>query len=69
MPVRLLGWDAWVAFAGASLYLLWELVRVSDALAELADMWNEQYQEQNSDRDEYLRKRRERRGKPQREEL
>jgi hypothetical protein len=50
-----------MAFAGASLYLLWELMRVSDALADLAGMWNEQHRErQEAERDEYYRKRKQR---------
>lgn len=62
MPVRVLHWGDWIPFAGASLYLLWELGRVSSALAELAGLWNEQHaKQQKTERDEYYRKRQERR--------
>jgi hypothetical protein len=62
MPVRILHWGDWIPFAGASLYLLWELGRINGALGELADMWNEQYRErQEAERAEYYRKRRENR--------
>ncbi|MFI1921444.1 hypothetical protein [Streptomyces sp. NPDC020377] len=43
MPVVLIFHGAeWIPFAGASSYLLWELVRLNSALGELADLWNEQ---------------------------
>ncbi|MGW0874492.1 hypothetical protein ACWD3Z_29015 [Streptomyces sp. NPDC002740] len=46
MPVVLiLHWGEWIPFAGASVYLLWELGRLNSALGELADLWNEQYQQ------------------------
>lgn len=62
---RFLHWGEWIPFAGASLYLLWELGRVSSALAELASLWNGQYAKQEeAERDEYYRKRREQRDKP-----
>ncbi len=62
---RFLQWGEWIPFAGASLYLLWELGRVSSALAELASLWNGQYAKQEeAERDEYYRKRREQRDKP-----
>ncbi|MDQ0904385.1 hypothetical protein QFZ22_000370 [Streptomyces canus] len=63
VPARLLHWDSWTGVAGASLYLFWELVRVSDALGELATLWNEQYlTQQETERAEYLRKKQEQRG-------
>ncbi|WP_225859649.1 hypothetical protein [Streptomyces albicerus] len=43
-------------FAGAGVYLLWELGRINSALGELADLWNEQYQQrQESARVDSLR--------------
>ncbi|GHF07883.1 hypothetical protein GCM10014715_74710 [Streptomyces spiralis] len=63
IPAHFFHWENWTAFAAASLYLLWELSRMNDALAELADIWNEQYRaKQEAERDEYLRKRRGERG-------
>ncbi|MER6157854.1 hypothetical protein ABT147_20250 [Streptomyces sp. NPDC001868] len=44
MPALLFHWGAWIPFAGAGVYLLWELGRVNSALGELADLWNEQYE-------------------------
>lgn len=43
MPALLFHWGAWIPFAGAGGYLLWELGRVNSALGELADLWNERY--------------------------
>ncbi|MEW1776015.1 hypothetical protein [Streptomyces sp. NPDC086777] len=45
MPVLLFHWGEWIPFAVAGVYLLWELSRVSDALGELADLWNEQHRQ------------------------
>ncbi|MEU9288028.1 hypothetical protein AB0D57_25810 [Streptomyces sp. NPDC048275] len=45
MPVLIFHWGEWIPFAGASIYLLWELGRINSALGELADLWNEQYQQ------------------------
>ncbi|MDQ0585609.1 hypothetical protein QF030_007787 [Streptomyces rishiriensis] len=46
MPVVLIiQWSEWIPFAGASIHLLWELGRVTRAFGELADVWNEQYQQ------------------------
>lgn len=44
MPVLIFQWGEWIPFAGAGVYLLWELGRVSSALGELADLWNEENQ-------------------------
>ncbi|MFJ8109083.1 hypothetical protein [Streptomyces sp. NPDC096132] len=41
MPVLMSYWGEWVPFAGASVYLLWELGRVNSALGELTDRWND----------------------------
>jgi endonuclease/exonuclease/phosphatase (EEP) superfamily protein YafD len=55
MPVLIFHWGEWIPFAGASIYLLWELGRINSALGELADLWNEQYQQrQESARDASL---------------
>lgn len=62
IPVNILRWADWIPFAGASLYLFWELVQVSDALGELASLWNEQYrQRQEAERDEYYKQRKQQR--------
>ncbi|MFG2029873.1 hypothetical protein [Streptomyces sp. NPDC048825] len=45
MPVLIFHWGEWIPFAGASIYLLWELSRTDSALGELAGLWNEQYQQ------------------------
>ncbi|GAB2968177.1 hypothetical protein GCM10023080_033780 [Streptomyces pseudoechinosporeus] len=45
MPVLIFDWREWIPFAGASVYLLWELGRLNSALGELADLWNEQHQQ------------------------
>ncbi|MFF2126581.1 hypothetical protein ACFVW1_14490 [Streptomyces olivochromogenes] len=45
MPVLIFHWGEWIPFAGASIYLLWELDRTNSALGELTDLWNEQRQE------------------------
>ncbi|MGQ4390633.1 hypothetical protein, partial [Streptomyces sp. SAS_270] len=45
MPVLIFHWGEWIPFAGASIYLLWELGRTNSALGELTDLWNEQRQE------------------------
>ncbi|MEU9780435.1 hypothetical protein AB0H92_05550 [Streptomyces phaeochromogenes] len=45
MPVLVFGWGEWIPFAGASVYLLWELGRFNSALGELADLWNEQHEQ------------------------
>jgi hypothetical protein len=45
MPVLIFHWGEWIPFAGASIYLLWELGRTKSALGELADLWNEQHQQ------------------------
>ncbi|WP_151476153.1 hypothetical protein [Streptomyces albicerus] len=56
MPVLIFQWGEWIPFAGASVYLLWELGRINSALGELADLWNEQYQQrQESARVDSLR--------------
>jgi endonuclease/exonuclease/phosphatase (EEP) superfamily protein YafD len=56
MPVLIFQWGEWIPFAGASIYLLWELGRINSALGELADLWNEQHQQrQESARHESLR--------------
>ncbi|KFG00876.1 hypothetical protein IQ62_11365 [Streptomyces scabiei] len=56
MPVLLFHWGEWIPFAGAGIYLLWELGRIDSALVELADLWNEQYQQrQESVRKEHDR--------------
>ncbi|PIM67876.1 hypothetical protein CTU88_34540 [Streptomyces sp. JV178] len=44
MPVLVFHFGTWLPFAGAGLYLLWELGRLSSALGELAALWNEQHQ-------------------------
>lgn len=65
IPVHILRWDDWIPFAGASLYLLWELARVSDALGELAILWNEEYRKrQEAEREAYYEKRKQQRGQP-----
>ncbi|WP_405873374.1 MULTISPECIES: hypothetical protein [unclassified Streptomyces] len=54
LAARILYWGAWIPFAGAGLYLLWELSRLNSAFGELAGRWNEQNrQRQESDRDAY----------------
>ncbi|MFK0150646.1 hypothetical protein ACIQVK_01035 [Streptomyces sp. NPDC090493] len=45
LPVLLFHWGEWIPFAVAGGYLLWELSRVSSALGELADLWNEQHRQ------------------------
>ncbi|WP_405910818.1 MULTISPECIES: hypothetical protein [unclassified Streptomyces] len=45
MPVLIFQWGEWIPFAGTSIYLLWELGRTKSALGELANLWNEQYQQ------------------------
>jgi endonuclease/exonuclease/phosphatase (EEP) superfamily protein YafD len=56
MPVLIFQWGEWIPFAGAGVYLLWELGRINSALGELADLWNEQYQQrQESARVDSLR--------------
>ncbi|MCI3276787.1 hypothetical protein [Streptomyces cylindrosporus] len=45
MPVLVFHWGAWIPFAGAGVYLLWELHHVHSALGELAGLWNEQQQQ------------------------
>lgn len=45
MPVLLFHWGQWIPFAAAGVYLFWELRRVSSALGELADLWNEQHRQ------------------------
>ncbi|MGP4044026.1 hypothetical protein [Streptomyces sp. 2A115] len=45
MPVLIFHWGEWLPFAGAGIYLLWELGRINSALGELADLWNDQYQQ------------------------
>ncbi|MER5787620.1 hypothetical protein [Streptomyces sp. NPDC001980] len=42
MPVLLFHWGQWIPFAAAGIYLFWELARITSALGELADLWNEQ---------------------------
>ena len=50
MPVLIFHWGTWIPFAGASVFLLWQLGRVHRALGELADLWNAQHQQrQGSD--------------------
>ncbi|TLS44352.1 hypothetical protein FE633_20160 [Streptomyces montanus] len=44
-------WGEWISFAGASIYVLWELGRINSALRELADLWNEQYQQRQESAD------------------
>ncbi|MFR0357275.1 hypothetical protein [Streptomyces sediminimaris] len=41
LVVRLLRWGTWIPFAGASLYLLWEIGRIDGALGELAGLRQE----------------------------
>jgi len=56
MPVLIFHWGEWIPFAGASVYLLWELGRINSALGELAGLWNEQHQQrQESARHDSLR--------------
>lgn len=56
MPVLIFHGGEWIPFAGASIYLLWELGRINSALGELADLWNEQHQQrQESARERSLR--------------
>ncbi|WP_328767850.1 hypothetical protein [Streptomyces sp. NBC_00286] len=38
LATRILYWGEWVAFAGASVYLLWELGRINSTLAARADI-------------------------------
>ena len=58
LPVHILHWAGWIPLFGASFYMLWELGRVSSALAELAGLWNEQYhKQQEAEREEYYRNR------------
>jgi hypothetical protein len=64
IPLRILHWDTWIAFAGASIYLLWELTRVNDALAELADLWNEQHRARQEAEREVCLQRRQKRDNP-----
>ncbi|MCZ4507531.1 hypothetical protein O3Q52_04755 [Streptomyces sp. ActVer] len=45
MPVLIFKWGEWIPFAGASVYLLWELGRSNSALGELAELWNEQHEQ------------------------
>ncbi|MFE9646194.1 hypothetical protein ACFYO0_19230 [Streptomyces sp. NPDC006365] len=45
MPVLIFDWREWLPFAGAGIYLLWELGRLDSAFGELADLWNEQHQQ------------------------
>lgn len=59
IPGHILHWPGWIPFVGASLYLLWELTRVSDALNELTRAWNDQYRKQQADDRGEHRKRRE----------
>jgi len=54
MPVLIFEWGEWIPFAGASVYLLWELGRFNSALGELAELWNEQH-EQHEQRQESAR--------------
>ena len=49
MPVLIFHWGQWIPFAGACGYLLWELGRINSALGELADLWNEQHQQQRQE--------------------
>ncbi|WP_128378146.1 hypothetical protein [Streptomyces cavernae] len=56
MPVLLFSWGQWIPFAGAGLYLFWELGRAHNALGELADLWNEWHQQpQESARSDSLK--------------
>lgn len=65
VPVHILHGGDWIPFGGASLYLLWEVGRVTSALAELAGLWNEQYaKQQEAERAERYRKPQERRDEP-----
>ncbi|MFE7169909.1 hypothetical protein [Streptomyces sp. NPDC057616] len=41
LVVRVFQWGAWIAFAGASVYLLWEITRINGALGELARLRDE----------------------------
>ncbi|MFI1485498.1 hypothetical protein [Streptomyces sp. NPDC020747] len=54
MPVLIFNWGEWVPFAGASVYLLWELGRFNTALGELADLWNARH-DQHDQRQESAR--------------
>ncbi|MFD3307464.1 hypothetical protein [Streptomyces sp. NPDC058656] len=57
MPVLVFGWGEWIPFAGASVYLLLELGRSNSALGELAELWNEQHdQQRESARSESLQR-------------
>ncbi|MFD4507235.1 hypothetical protein [Streptomyces sp. NPDC058457] len=49
MPVLVFHWGEWIPFAVAGGYLLWELGRVSSALGELADLWNERHAQQRQE--------------------
>ncbi|MFI6565189.1 hypothetical protein [Streptomyces sp. NPDC050534] len=54
LVVRVFEWGVWIPFAGASVYLLWEISRINSALGELAHRPNRQYHgQQNSGRDEF----------------
>ncbi|MFE7840732.1 hypothetical protein ACFU53_33150 [Streptomyces sp. NPDC057474] len=57
MPVLVFHLGSWIPFAGASVYLLWELGRIHSALGELSGLWNEQHQqhEQHQQRQESAR--------------
>ncbi|MEU6194899.1 hypothetical protein [Streptomyces sp. NPDC047061] len=46
MPVLLFHWGEWIPFALAGGYLFWELGRINSALGELADLWNEQREQE-----------------------
>ncbi|MDQ0947087.1 endonuclease/exonuclease/phosphatase (EEP) superfamily protein YafD [Streptomyces phaeochromogenes] len=55
MPVLIFKWGEWIPFAGAGVYLFWELGRCNSALGELAGLWNEQHeQRQESARSDSL---------------
>lgn len=41
LVARLFRWGAWIPFAGASLYLLWEIGRINGALGELTGLREE----------------------------
>ncbi|MDX2553644.1 hypothetical protein [Streptomyces stelliscabiei] len=41
-PALVFHWGAWLPFAGAGVYLLWEVRRLHSAFDELAHLWNEQ---------------------------
>ncbi|MER7184035.1 hypothetical protein ABT404_31980 [Streptomyces hyaluromycini] len=49
MPVLVFHWGVWIPFAAAAGYLLWELGRVTSALGELADLWNERHTQQREE--------------------